>query len=87
MRYVLTEPPKDTINDAFSAIDLDAFTKEGSKESYGANVYAVDGSRVFRVLLDSSVEKVRLWFSADHCIEHASWRVSLGRANTPQAVD
>jgi Type II site-specific deoxyribonuclease len=73
IRYEIVEPPKDILVAALSDIGVSAFTKEGKKESYGANVVAPDGSRVFRILLDSSVEKVRLWFRTDHCIRHGAW--------------
>jgi hypothetical protein len=36
-----------------------------------------DGTRILRILLDSSVEKVRIWFEAAHAIQHGSWQVSL----------
>jgi hypothetical protein len=75
IRYDLVEPPKHTLLELIEMVSPEAFTKEGSKESYGAN-FDVNNERVFRILLDSSVEKIRLWFSADKCIYHGSWTVT-----------
>lgn len=53
----------------------DWFTKEGSRESYGADVVDDEGEKVFRILLDSSVEKVRIWFRTAKAIKHGRWVV------------
>lgn len=72
--YELFELPKAELLRLTNAQD-DWFTKEGKKESYGADVLDGDGERVFRVLLDSSVEKVRIWFSTAKAINHGRWVV------------
>jgi hypothetical protein len=80
--YRLLELPKASIL-KLGDLPHQAFTKEGAKMSYGANLVGEDGSRILRILLDSSVEKVRIWYSADHAIDHGSWRLALSsdRAN------
>ena len=75
MRYDLVEPPVTVILDKLSAVSPSVFTKEGAKVSYGASIDDAAGSRIFRILLDSSVEKVRIWFSVAHCRMHGSWTV------------
>jgi hypothetical protein len=57
------------------AVSPSVFTKEGAIGSYGASIDDADGSRIFRILLDSSVEKIRIWFSVAHCQMHGSWTV------------
>ena len=75
IRYDLVEPPVAAIMDELSVVSSSVFTKEGAKESYGASIDDVDGSRIFRILLDSSVEKIRIWFNVAHCRMHGSWTV------------
>jgi hypothetical protein len=75
MRYDLVEPPKELLLARLSAVPPTAFTKEGAKESYGADIDDENGQRVFRILLDSSVEKIRIWFNLEHCRLHGSWTV------------
>jgi hypothetical protein len=75
MRYDLVEPPVTVIQEKLSAVSPSVFTKEGAKESYGASIDDANGSRIFRILLDSSVEKIRIWFSVAHCRMHGSWTV------------
>jgi hypothetical protein len=70
------EPPKSAIVDALNAVTPNSFTKEGRKESYGANLLDDTGSRIFRILLDSSVEKIRIWFNLPFCHFHGSWLVA-----------
>jgi hypothetical protein len=72
--YELLELPKNELMKLTQA-QAGWFTKEGSKESYGADVKDEDGNRVFRILLDSSVEKVRIWFSIAKAINHGRWMV------------
>jgi hypothetical protein len=53
--------------------------KKNSKRqsvSFGADFF-LEGrtSRAFRMLLDTGVEKVRLWYGIDHCIHHGTWVV------------
>ncbi len=73
MRYDLVEPPAAVILEKLSAVSPSGFTKEGAMVSYGASIDDADGSRIFRILLDSSVEKIRIWFSVAHCRMHGSW--------------
>lgn len=75
MRYDLVEPPKELLLEKLSTVPPAVFTKEGAKESYGANVDDQEGGRVFRILLDSSVEKIRIWFNVEWCRQHGSWTV------------
>jgi len=75
MRYDLVEPPKELLLEKLSTVPAAVFTKEGAKESYGANIDDEEGGRVFRILLDSSVEKIRLWFNVEWCRPHGSWTV------------
>lgn len=77
LRYLLEEPPRELLRSRLTDIPVHAFTKEGARESYGANIEAEDGTRIFRILLDSSVEKVRLAFSVDHCQHHGEWVVPV----------
>lgn len=75
MRYDLVEPPKHLLLERLSTVPAAIFTKEGAKESYGANVDDEEGGRIFRILLDSSVEKIRIWFNVEWCRPHGSWTV------------
>ena len=70
--YQLLELPKAELM-RLSEAQPGWFTKEGSKESYGADVMDADGDRVFRILLDSSVEKVRVWFRITKAVNHGRW--------------
>lgn len=83
-RYRLIELPKEEVA-RLPSLHHRHFTKPGSKRSYGANLprdpsatAPVDSpaERTLRVLLDSSVEKVRMWFEVDACTVHAEWVVS-----------
>jgi hypothetical protein len=73
MRYDLMEPPVTVITEKLATVSPSAFSKAGV--SYGASIDSADGSRIFRILLDASTEKIRLWFSAAHCRMHGSWTV------------
>lgn len=72
--YELLELPKPELSRLSEAVP-DWFTKEGSKESYGADIVDDEGDKVFRILLDSSVEKVRIWFRTAKAINHGHWVV------------
>ncbi len=76
MRYDLMEPPVAVILEKLSTISPSAFSKVGVSGSYGASIDNADGSRIFRILLDSGTEKIRIWFSAVHCRMHGSWTVN-----------
>jgi hypothetical protein len=73
MRYDLVEPPAAMIMEKLSAVSPSGFTKEGSMGGYSASIDDADGSRVFHIMLDSSAEKIRIWFSVAHCQMHGSW--------------
>jgi hypothetical protein len=73
MRYDLVEPPVTVILEKLSAVSPSAFTKEAAMVSYGASIDDADGSLIFRIVLDSSLEKIRIWFSMAHCRMHGSW--------------
>ncbi|WP_328311637.1 hypothetical protein OG432_16195 [Streptomyces sp. NBC_00442] len=43
-------------------------------KSFGADYLGADGgTRQFRMLLDTSVEKVRIWFALRECVHHGYW--------------
>ncbi|WP_327408945.1 hypothetical protein OG458_15370 [Streptomyces sp. NBC_01281] len=58
----------------------------GGKEakSFGAD-YPKEGSqdRLFRMLLDTSVEKVRIWYALEECLHHGYWTLP---ASTPTDI-
>ncbi|MFD8546781.1 hypothetical protein [Streptomyces sp. NPDC059649] len=79
--YTLEEVPKKVLLDCFTSATPEMFTKKdrGGKPgiSFGADFsHPTNGDKVFRMLLDSSVEKVRLWYQTKYCIHHGSWVVS-----------
>lgn len=73
--YLLQEIPKASLAEHLKAARPENFSKNGKSISFGADFKDDNGHRLFRVLLDSSVEKVRLWFSADAAVLHGRWRV------------
>jgi Type II site-specific deoxyribonuclease len=78
--YTLEEVPKELLRQSISAAEPYQFAKtdRGTKKgiSYGANfVHPFNGDTLFRMLLDSSVEKVRVWFQTRYCIHHGTWVV------------
>lgn len=75
MRYDLVEPPVAVILEKLSAVNPSVFTKGGATGSYGASMDDPDGSPIFRIQLDSSTEKMRIWLSAARCRMHGSWTV------------
>jgi hypothetical protein len=64
------------------------FERRAKSPSFGADFQAPGGSgRVFRMLLDSSVEKIRIWFDVDYCVHHGRWvipRIDSGVAKALQ---
>lgn len=79
--YTLEEVPTKMLLDCFTSATPQMFTKKdrGGKPgiSFGADfLHPANGDKVFRMLLDSSVEKVRLWYQTRYCIRHGSWTVS-----------
>jgi hypothetical protein len=75
IRYELVELPLAMILEKLSAICPSVFTKKDAMASYNANIDDTDGSRIFRILLDLSAEKIRIWFSMAYCRMHGSWNV------------
>ncbi|MEV5898337.1 hypothetical protein [Nonomuraea fuscirosea] len=74
--YRLEEIPVSLLLECFSNAAPDMFTKNEKRNSpsFGADFYPPGtASRAFRILLDSSVEKIRLWYQTDHCIHHGTW--------------
>ncbi|WP_146776739.1 hypothetical protein [Parafrankia sp. Ea1.12] len=75
--YFLEEIPVELLVRKFSSTLPVDIEKKGRSISYGADYFDDRGIKIFRMLLDSSVEKVRLWFQADHAIHHGSWRIRV----------
>jgi hypothetical protein len=76
--YTLEEVPKKVLLDCFTSATPEKFakTKRGKNPgiSFGADFsHPVNGDKMFRILLDSSVEKVRIWYQTKYCIRHGSW--------------
>ncbi|SEL98763.1 hypothetical protein SAMN04515665_12533 [Blastococcus sp. DSM 46786] len=82
--YELVEVPKDLLVRAFTTARPADFEKQGSSISFGANFSGSDGKRIFRMLLDSSVEKIRLWYQRDSARVHGRWLVQVDRAQEAQ---
>ncbi|MGI5165578.1 hypothetical protein ACQEU3_14570 [Spirillospora sp. CA-253888] len=78
--YKLHEVPKALLQRSVSEAKGEMFSKKdrGSRKgiSFGADFYHPEnGDKLFRMLLDSSVEKVRVWFQIRYCILHGTWIV------------
>jgi hypothetical protein len=76
--YSLEEIPMELLRRAIMSVTPSMFSKadRGNKKgiSYGADfIHPVNGDILFRMLLDSSVEKVRVWFRIKYCIHHGRW--------------
>jgi len=82
--YSLEEIPTALLLDKFSEVKASDIAKNGKAKSYGADFFDNDGQKIFRLLLDSSVEKVRLWFQADYSVNHGSWRIQVGDVQEAQ---
>jgi hypothetical protein len=87
--YSIEEIPWDSLYDALmNHTRPDIFSKavRGGKEakSFGAD-YPKEGdqTRLFRMLLDTSVEKVRIWYALEECLHHGYWTLP---ASTPTDV-
>jgi hypothetical protein len=76
--YKLEEIPTDVLRRCLAEARAEMFSKNTKRKSpsFGADFF-LDGprSKVFRILLDSSVEKVRLWYRTEHAIHHGTWMV------------
>lgn len=77
IRYDLVEPPVAVILEKLSSVSPSVFTNAATMHSYSASIDDVDGSRIFRISLDSCDEKIRIWFSTAYCRMHGSWTVKL----------
>ncbi|MFG1607439.1 hypothetical protein [Actinoplanes sp. NPDC049265] len=74
--YRLQEIPVRILVDLFENASPAEFSKTGKSPSFGANfTYPGHQGRTFRILLDSSVEKVRLWYQTSRAIDHGSWMI------------
>ncbi|MBP2477723.1 hypothetical protein JOF53_006595 [Crossiella equi] len=80
--YKLEEIPKQLLIDCFSNATPEMFEKKASAKgkkaalSFGADFFHQGrSSKAFRILLDSSVEKIRLWYQVEHCVHHGTWVV------------
>lgn len=83
--YKLEEIPKGLLVETLSAASPGMFEKKGKAKSFGADFYwHNESTKAFRILLDSSVEKIRLWFSTKHCIHHGTWVVPKADGQTLQ---
>jgi Type II site-specific deoxyribonuclease len=79
--YALVEIPRDLLM-LIAELRADDFEPKNRYGGSGADVYR-DGVRVFRLFLDGSVEKVRVFsLRIDHCTVRARWRVPLEVAET-----
>ncbi|MCP9951698.1 hypothetical protein [Actinomadura madurae] len=78
--YNLHEVPKDLLQRSVASAKGDMFSKRKKGDqpgiSFGADFkHPENGDKLFRMLLDSSVEKVRVWFQLRYCILHGTWIV------------
>jgi restriction endonuclease SmaI-like protein len=76
--YFLEEMPVDLLREQFAQVAAGDVAKKGKAISYGIDFRDKYGEKIFRILLDSSVEKIRLWFQASHSVRHGSWHVRVG---------
>ncbi|MGY4712946.1 hypothetical protein ACXDF8_25935 [Mycolicibacterium sp. CBM1] len=83
-RYDLVEIPKRVLVAHFESAEPQQFQKQGRSISYGADFSNTVGSKVFRILLDSSVEKIRLWYRSDFARVHGRWQVQVEAAQAAQ---
>jgi hypothetical protein len=79
--YKLVEIPMTLLGQCVSRAEPDMFKKRDKGErpgiSFGADfLHPQYGDKVFRMLLDSSVEKVRIWFQMKYCVQHGTWIVT-----------
>jgi hypothetical protein len=74
--YRLEEVPVETLVECFTRAAPEEFRKNEARKSpsFGADLfYPGHTRRTFRMLLDSSVEKVRLWYASEHAVNHGTW--------------
>jgi Type II site-specific deoxyribonuclease len=84
--YTLEEVPRSLLERAILSAEPGMFKKtdRGTKKgiSFGADFLHPDNNDIlFRMLLDSSVEKVRVWFQVKYCIHHGTWVVQRPAAD------
>jgi hypothetical protein len=87
--YNLEEIPKEILIECFGSASTDQFVKQRKALSFGANFHLSRNgasSKAFRVLLDSSVEKIRLWYSTERCVHHGTWVVRVGDTQSRQQL-
>lgn len=77
IRYDLIEPPLAVVLDKLLTLSQSDFSTAGRGRFYGVDIDDSDGSRICRVLFDSTVEKIRIWFSMAHCRPHGTWIVQF----------
>lgn len=75
--YHMEEIPLGFLVSALQQAEPHQFAKTGRSISFGADFLAPDGTRAFRILLDSSVEKIRLWYTTSHARHHGTWFVHV----------
>lgn len=85
--YTLDEVPKRLLSENVAKARPDMFFKQdhGKRKgtSYGADFTdPATGDKVFRMLLDSSVEKVRVWIRTQYCINHGKWVIRKPESTT-----
>ncbi|WP_203661751.1 hypothetical protein [Actinocatenispora rupis] len=84
LRYVLEEVPIKTLTACIELATPEMFSKNKKSPSFGADFYLPNhDARAFRILFDSSVEKVRLWYARDFCIHHGTWAMSAPKSPVP----
>jgi hypothetical protein len=86
--YTLVEVPKRLLLESFSSAIPSMFAKtdRGARKgiSFGADFrHPVNDDVIFRMLLDSSVEKVRVWYRLKYCVHHGTWIVRRPRREAP----
>jgi hypothetical protein len=86
--YTLEEVPINVLQKCFAEAKPDMFERRKKSPSFGADFYEPgETTRAFRMLLDSSVEKVRIWFDLARCLHHGRWvipRIDSGVAKALQ---
>jgi Type II site-specific deoxyribonuclease len=82
--YTLVEIPKRVLM-LVATLTADSFELKNKFGSSGANVFE-GGDRIFRLYLDGSVEKVRVFnLRLDRCIVRMRWRVPLAAVQSRDA--
>lgn len=84
--YTLVEVPKDLLL-LIRGLTARDFSEKNAARSSGADVYDHSGTKVFRILLDGSVEKVRIFsLQLSACVVRARWRIPLGENSVTEGV-